>query len=168
MNFLTTIKSSSIAKGIRTITASLFGPDDARSAEEVAPFGIDACPVPGLQALYIQTSKSTEPVFVGYINKQQLATPGEVRLYWTDANGAEVGRVWGHNDGTVEIGGTGSAGSNLNHATQFEALNTQLTAYINALNIAIGLGVTNAGGTYTPPTTPLDISLSKITKILVP
>ena len=166
-NFLATIKGSSIANLIRTITATVFGPEDAKSAPEIGPAGYDAAPLPGLTAVYIKTAKKDGYVFIGYAPVNQLANPGEARMYSTDADGAEQARVWCHNDGTVEVAGTGNAGSNTNHATQWEALNAKIVAYFTAQNAAITTSIEGLSGAYTPPT-PIDLSTAKATKILIP
>jgi hypothetical protein len=169
MNFLTTIKSSTIVKKIRQIKAALFSPDDARQAQEVAPSGYDAAPVAGVVALYIQTSKATQPVFAGYINANQLAKPGDVRIFATDADGNEVSRIW-QSGGKIEIGGTGDFGSNSNHLTQFESLNTELQNEVNQINAQLALiqtAITGLGGTYAKVDVTLDISTAKTTKLIV-
>lgn len=163
---LTTLISY-IINGVRTLTVSGMGKGNVRSAGEIAPSGVDCGPASGLTALYATTGNNGDRVIIGYVNTNQLAQPGECRIYWTDANGNEKGKIWGHNDGTVEIAGT-SGIVNANHATQYEALNTELTLYINNLNASLTAMGSTWGGTWVPPTTPLDLSTAKATKILIP
>jgi hypothetical protein len=166
MNYIGKVISITVNK-IRTITIAIFGPNDSNSAPESAPYGVDCSPIKGMQAIYLNTSKNGQPAIIGYINTNQLAAPGEFRMYATNADGAEKVKIWGHNDGTVEIAGTSDA-VNPNHATQWEGMNTQMQSYITDLNASITAGVASAGGTYTPPVTPLDLTAAKIDKILVP
>lgn len=150
MNIITSITTCALASGKRTIQALVFG-KIPYGAAEYAPWGIDGCPVKGTNALYSETSNTDARVIWAYENGDQLAQPGELRIYATDAEGNEVGRIWLHTDGSIEIGGTGASGSNDNHLTQYEALNTAITNYLTALNEAITAGVGSAGGTYTAP-----------------
>jgi len=178
MNLLTIVKNTDIVKKIRSVTVTAFSIKDVRNAPEAAPYGIDSNPVAGMQALYIKTSNDSQPVICGYINTQQLAATGENRIYATDAGGNEVGKVWLHTDGTVELAGV-SDSVNANHAAQFEGLQTafnQLTTdygnFVTAFNAHVH------GGSGTPPTpvpgvipvtdTTADISPAKATKILIP
>lgn len=164
-NFLTTIKSSSLAKKMRIIIGVLMSPTDSKQAQEIAPYGYDAAPVAGLTALYLQTSKRSQPVFAGYVNTNQLAVPGEVRIFATDENGNEKCRIWQHSSGKIEIGGTGAAGSNVNHLTQFETLNTSLAAWKSELDLQLTAIGAAAGSPYTAPT--LDISSAETSKLLI-
>ncbi len=170
MIFLTTVKNAILevisGKKLRTITATLFGPNDVKNYPESGPAGYDGSPITGLTAVFAKTNKSSASVFIGYVPTNQLSQPGESRIYATDANGVEKTRVWCHNDGTVELGGTGSAGSNTNHATQYEALALAITNYFVAQNTAITTGVASAGGAYTPPAT-IDLTGAKLNKLLV-
>ena len=168
MIFLSTVTNSVSqlfsdgVRRMRVITASLFG---AKVAPEASPAGYDGNPIPGLAAVFAETSKKGKPVFIGYINANQLSDVGEVRVYATDANGVEKAKIWAHNDGTVEIGGTSDI-VNPNNLVQYQALELLLSNYFTAQNTAIATGVTSAGGSYTPPA-PIDLSTAKATKLLI-
>lgn len=164
---------------VRTVKIAVFGPEDIKSAPEAGPFGIDSNPIPGMMAVYAKTAHAGQPAIVGYfiditkpLPNQPIAQPGETRLYATDTSGTEKARIWMHNDGTLELGGTGAAGSNVNHATQWEALNTALDAYLNTpvtgLIAQIHSSISALGGAFpvVPGTLPtLDITPAKLTKI---
>jgi hypothetical protein len=141
------------------------------STVEVAPGGIDCPPVAGQLALYIETAKRNSPVFVGYVNKGLMAEPGERRIFAVDSSEAETVRVWLYGD-KVEIGGTGAKGSNINHAVQWEALNTSMqndiVTFINTQLGLIATGIAGGGGSYTPGTMSIDISAAKEDNILLP
>jgi hypothetical protein len=161
---------SAVTNKVRNLTVIGLG-KTTRSAKEIAPYGIDCNPVSGMMALYATTGNNSDRVIIGYINTQQLAAAGECRIYWTDADGNEKGKIWGREDGTVEIAGT-SGSVNANHAMQWEAANTQLqtsvVTFINAQLLLIEAGIIAGGGTYTPGTMTLDLTTAKATKILIP
>lgn len=139
------------------------------SAIEVAPAGVDCPPIPGQLALYMDTDKRNSPVFVGYVNNGLLAEPGERRIFATSTDGVEKCRIWLHNDHTVEIGGSGAAGSNINNPTVNAELQTILQSYFSELFIAINAGVVSgATFTFVPPVSPIDLTASAATTILIP
>ena len=147
------------------VTATTLGKSLTRTAVQVAPYGSDTVPIKGMQALFMDTANPNNPVMVGYVNKQALAAVGENRHYATDANGNTVFNMWQRADGTLLIGTSVSPSDYIDNLVRYEKLLEGLTTYIDALNAAIVTGVGSAGGTYTPPTTPLDISAAKITEI---
>lgn len=163
--FLTIIKNSAIVNGLRTITATMFGPADVKATAEAAPFGYDGSPIAGLNGLYLKTTNRSRAFFIGFINTNQKAQPGEVRIYATDARGNEVVKTWLHNSGDLEIGGTSSV-VNPNHLTQWEALKTALDNYFTVLNANVNTGITGLGGLYvTPP--PIVLEPAKAKKLLI-
>lgn len=175
MIFLTTVtnavKQVLNNKKIRIITATLFGPDDVKSAPECGPAGYDGSPIAGLTAVFAKTGKRGSTVFIGYVPTNQLAEPGEARIYATDANGVEKAKIWAHNNGTVEIGGTSSV-VNPNHLTQYEALNTalqnELTNLVAKLNlIAAAVNAIVPGSVVVPIVVTQDFSTAKATKLLI-
>lgn len=119
-----TLISATLQNAQRILKVICYGKVDGREGAEVAPFGIDSSPLAGMSAIYCKTMNDANDVLIGYININQLAQPGENRIFATDTNGNEMCRVWLHNDGSVELGGTGAAGSNVNHAAQYEGLQT--------------------------------------------
>lgn len=169
MMFLTSVKNAILTtvagKKLRTITAVLFGPNDVKNAPECGPAGYDGSPITGLTAIFAKTTRRGDTVFLGYIPTNQLAQPGEARIYSTDSNGTEKAKIWIHGDGTVELGGTSGA-VNPNNATQYQALELAITNYLTLLNTAINTGIVGAGGAYVPPPA-INLTPAKLTKILV-
>ncbi len=159
--------SSVITGGKRLLKALCYGRGtDIRTTQECMPYGVDSCPVANLTAVYASTDNMGQDVTIGYINKNQQAATGEFRFYSTNSDGDLQASGWLHADGKIVYTGTSiELLGNANHATQYEALNTQLQNYITALNAAILSGVSSAGGTYVEPTTPLDLSTAKLTNI---
>ncbi len=109
MNFISTVKNSSIVNGIRSVVATIFGANDSRQAAVSNPFGVDSSPVPGMAAVYIQTSSKSQPVFIGYanmkgfVNPEHKAQPGEIRTFATDMNGNQISNIWQHGNGKIEL-----------------------------------------------------------------
>ena len=93
---------SAVELGKRILKVQQFG---AKSANEVSPFGVDANPIKGMTAIYAETSNNSETVVIGYINENQLANRGEVRLYSVDENKALKSFIWLKNDNTIEFNG---------------------------------------------------------------
>lgn len=85
---------------------------------EVGPFGIDGNPLKNTVAIYAETSKRSQPVVIGYINRDQKAAPGELRIFSKNANGEEQTYIWLKANGTIEIDG------NANFAVKFNELKT--------------------------------------------
>jgi hypothetical protein len=127
--------STRVKDGARLVKALFFGKDDVREISEIAPAGIDANPVKDMVGLYCDTTVKGDGILIGWINVNQLAQAGEVRLYSQDSNGAEKARFWVRNDGKIEVGGTGARGSNTNHAAQFEGLQTAYNDLQNKYNM---------------------------------
>ena len=161
MILLANVKSTVIKAAMRLVTAISFGKTRVQESNEAGPYGWDSCPIPGCAAVYMDTTSKGDNVIIGYVGKNQIAQPGESRMYCTDTNGTLKYFVYVKAD-KILIGN----GTPVNHFVQWEALNTQLQAYFTDLNKAIGLGCTSGGGTYAPPTSPLDLSTAKTTNIL--
>ena len=105
MNLLTKVISAEVKESFRIVKVLGLGKDDVRTADVSAPYGIDSNPVADMIAIYSDTYVSGEPVIIGYINQDQVAAPGELRLYSTDDNAEEKNYIWLKNSGTIEIGG---------------------------------------------------------------
>lgn len=89
----------------RVIKALRKGNGDIQTSDEVAPYGIDSNPIKDMVAIYVETGMNGETAIVGYINKNQLAKPGEMRIYSTNSTGVLKAYVWLKDDGTILIGG---------------------------------------------------------------
>lgn len=146
---------SIVEKGKRILKVQQFG---AKSANEVSPFGIDANPVKGMTAIYAETSNNSENVIIGYINENQLAANGEVRLYSVDENKALKSFIWLKNDNTIEFNGNNYS------MVRYEPLkqgidNKDILINTELTKIATAIGL--LGGSYVPSNIATDISLSK-------
>lgn len=159
--------SSVINAGQRILTVLCNGKSDVRSPQESAPYGDDSSPIKGVRIVYSRTNSINQPgIALGVINTSQQAQPGEKRHYATDTAGAVQCSVWFKGSGViVYTGNSMELLGNANHATQYEALNTQLQNYLTQLLSAIGTGCSSGGGAFTPPPGGLDLSPAKLTNI---
>lgn len=120
---------STLEQGKRILKVLQFG---TKTANESMPFGYDAQPIKEMTAIYADTSNNGENVIIGYINKNQIAKAGEVRLYSLDENNALKSFLWLKNDGTLELNG------NTYTAVRFEPLQSGINAKDNLINIELG------------------------------
>ena len=143
---------SIVEQGKRILKVQQFG---AKSANEVAPFGIDANPIKGMTAIYAETSNNSETVVIGYINENQLANSGELRLYSVDENKTLKSFIWLKNDNTIEFNG------NTYSMVRFEPLKQGLQSTDTAINTELSKIATAinsiAPGAYTP--TPIQTNI---------
>lgn len=164
----------------RTVEVVRYGKDDALQPDEVGPWGIDSNPVNDIAAAHTNSTVMGEDVVLGYFIKDKKAARGETRIFSTNAGGTEQTRIWLHANGNIELGGTGDANSNTNHATQYEALKTafdELRGDLNALvqdynththilTLSVGTGTAAPTATQGTPSSA-DVSGAKLEKIKV-
>lgn len=154
MTLIQVIETDLDDAGSRVVKFYKFG-KNVHSAKQAAPFGVDSNPIEGMIAIHTNTSVDGKPAVIGYINPDQVAEVGEMRIFSTDSDGELQTYIHLKNDGTMEIGG------NTKHMTRFEELKVgfdQLRTDFNA-HVHAGNGV--------PPTTPSTASIddSKIDEI---
>lgn len=171
MNITKVISSTIDSFNRRVVKVLRFGKSDVQTAVEAGPFGVDSNPIKDMEAIYMPSATKGKTVIVGYINKKQLAEPGEVRHYSTDDSGVEKFYTWLKKDGTMEIGG------NTDNMVRFSELQTafnQLKSDFNDLvikfNTHVHPGVTAGGASTLVTATPgtasaADISDAKIDEI---
>lgn len=145
---------------------TVYGIKGGMTADECAAPGDDSVPIQGMDAIYAETSNDGEPIIIGYLNMNQLASEGEKRFYSMKKNAdgtySQAFYTWLKNDGTYEIGGT------IDNLVRYNALNTALQQHIVKLQTQLSLiaaGIATAGGSYTPGDVSLDITPSKINEI---
>ena len=103
---LTSVISTRLDKMNRRLVKILrFGKSDVLEPFQANNFGLDSNPPKGMVAVYSPTSEIGKNVIIGYLNKDQLAKPGETRIYATNADGALKFYAWFKDDGTLELGG---------------------------------------------------------------
>lgn len=155
--------NSIIEGGKRIIKVIRFGKKDVQTASESGPFGFDSSAPEEMRAIYAQTSNKQKKVIIGFINKNQLASVGETRMFSIDSNGEVVMSLHLKNDGTAEFGG------NTDNMVRYSPLNAGLQSQklaINAELVKIAAGI-NAivPASYIPTPISLDVSASKISEI---
>ena len=160
------IISSTIKSGRRILKILGLGKEDIQTSYESMPFGVDSVPIKDLIAIQMETSERGKTVIVGYINKNQIADVGELRLYSLDATGAEQANVYLKKDGVLELNG------NVDNAVKFIPLDAGLqsqTTAINAELVKIAAAI-NAivPGSYVPTPVTVNITNSKVESVKVP
>lgn len=140
------IKSSVIEAGKRILKVEQFG---AKTAKESYPFGFDSSAPEGFTAIFAETTNKDASVIVGYINKNQLATIGESRMYAVDPSGEVVGFVYARASGVLELNGSAFS------SVRFQSLKIAIDnndASINAEFSKLATAITSLGGVYIPAT----------------
>lgn len=162
MNNLVKILSSALNSMVRVIKVQRYGKDDIQTCNEIMPAGFDSSPIKDMVALYAPTNEKGETNIVGYINKNQKAKPGEVRMYSTDASGSELFYTWLKDDGTCELGGDAD---NLVRYLKLDQGVQKMAQDINTELGKIAAGIATAGGAYTVVPIVPNISAAKINEI---
>lgn len=97
--------SSTIESLKRVVKVLRFGRSDVQTAYEAMPFGVDSSPLKDMSAIYSETGTNGRAVIIGYINKNQVAEPGETRLFSLDSDGNLKTYLYLKKDGKMDIGG---------------------------------------------------------------
>ena len=142
------------------------GNSDIQTSIECGPFGVDSGPLKDMIAVYGPTEEKGKTVIIGYLNKNQKADVGQLRLYSTKTDGTEMFYVWLKNNddgiGNLELGGT------VDNAVRYQKLDDGLQQFKNLIQTELGkiqIGIAAGGGSYTPGTLTADISAAKIEEI---
>lgn len=144
----------------RVIKVLRLGKDDVQTASESMPFGIDSNPVKDLVAVYAKSSANGENVIIGYLNQNQQAEVGEIRIYSTDVDGVEKTYLYLKNDGTVEIAGDADNMVRFSKLKEgFDQLKSDFNNLISTFNSHMH---PETGATTGPPTTPGSSSSASI------
>lgn len=163
MNYVKTISTSKDTLLRRVIKFLRYGKSDVQTSLQVAPAGIDSSPVKDMFALYGETDEKGKTAVMGYINKQQLAEDGEVRIYSQNSSGDLQTYLWVKKNGTMEFGGA------VHNLVRYTPLNAGLQSEVNKINVELGkIAVAlNAivPGSYTVVPVSVDISASKIDEL---
>lgn len=160
-------KEAVIQQMRRVLKVEQFG---IKTAAEAMPFGDDSQPLKDMVAILGDTSNNAEPVILGYINKNQIAGPGEKRLFSLDSDGNLATFVWLKSDGSIEIGGNTK---NMVRYQELEAAFNDLKGKYNELVTAFNTHTHISALPGTPTGTPsaigtpsnADISPAKINEI---
>lgn len=161
---LVKIIDSTISSLKRVIKFYRFSKDDVQTALEYGPYGVDSNPVKDMIALYAPTTDKGETAIVGYLNKNQKAGVGEMRIFATDADGVEKFYVWLKSDETIEIGGNANFAVKFNELkTEFDKLKTDFNNLVTKYNSHVHVLTLTAGtGTAAPTVVPQTANASNI------
>lgn len=139
------------------------GLNDIQTGFQILPWGYDSNPVqlPGdmLIPIFSQTGVKGKNVIVGYIMRNQLTEPGEVRIFQVFEDGIGTS-IWLRNN-FIELG------ADTNHVAMYDPIETamaQYTADINAELIKIQAAISALGGAYAIDPITLDLSAARSTK----
>lgn len=127
---------------------------DTQTALEAMPFGVDSNPIAKMVAIMSNTEAKKTKVVVGYINPNQLAAPGETRLFSVDADGNLKAYLWLKVDGTLELLGSAK------HMARFEELETAFNQLKSDFNSHVHPGVTAGGASTSPIVSPSTADIS--------
>lgn len=165
---------SFVKNSVLIVKAFRLGKSDVRTGHNVNPAGIDANPIKGMKAVYIQSEITGRPIIVGYINPS-LASVGETRLFSTDADGEVQNYVWLKNDGKIDFGGSTDF---LVRFSKLKEVADELKTDINSLKTVFStwVPVANDGGaalkaaaaTWYGTTLAKNIDDSKIAELRIP
>ena len=148
------------------------GRSDVQEVKTASLPGIDSVPLADDIALYEETEIVGENFIIGFIPKNRVANPGELRIYARDTNGTEKIYLYLKDDGTIEFGGTAKnlvrfqeleTGFNELKGTvndMVEAWNLFCSSYLPGSPTTVGTPPTLSTSTITPSTA--DISGAKI------
>ena len=153
LNAVKIISSEIDSKVRRVIKFLRLGKYDVQTSFQVAPYGVDSNPIKDMVAIYGPTGEKGKTVIIGYINKNQVAAPGEYRTFSTDADGELKFYIHQKANGTCEIGGSS------HNLVRYTPLNSALQTELGIIAAAINAIVP---GSYSPT---LDITASKINEI---
>lgn len=151
INLVKVLESSIDALNRRLVKVLRLGKSDIQTPFAVAPYGVDSNPIKDMIAVYSDTGEKGKTVIIGYINKNQIADKGELRLFSTDSLGVEKKYIWLKNDNTIEIGG------DIDNMVRYSALATAFNILLTDLNAA--------RAALSLPPSIADISGSKINEI---
>lgn len=138
-----------------------YGKNDTQTALQAGPYGVDANPIKDMIAVYAPTSEKGDTVVIGYINKNQVAEPGEYRIFSTNANGQVQASVHLKANGVIVI--TGQSMEFLGNAktlakfqelkSGFDQLKNDLNSLITTFNGHVHTGVQTGPGSSGPTPT---------------
>ncbi len=127
------------------------GNNDSKTPFSALPFGVDSRPINGLKAVYMETENDTEPILIGYINKNCKADKGEVRFYSLDSDGNEKNYIHLIKDGNIEIGGDADNMVRYSKLQDgYNELRDDLNAFIVKYNAHIHITTATVGATPVP------------------
>lgn len=105
LQLIKTLSTSIDNVGRRIVKFLRYGKSDTQTAEQIGPPGVDASPLKDMIAVYAPTSEKGGTVVIGYINKNQVAEPGEHRIFAVNDQGQVMASIYLKKSGVVVISG---------------------------------------------------------------
>lgn len=155
----------------RRIVQALFmggitnGKGDVRTPLQVAPFGIDSNPTKDKRGLYVTTQTIGKYYTFGYLNTDQMAEPGETRIFSTSTSGQLQAYVWLKSAGNIlELNGDDNWAVKFNELkTEFNSLKQTVNTNASVFNAHTHILALSAGtGTAAPSVTQEQSSTANI------
>lgn len=133
MNKIVKVISSIITESATMIKFLGVGKNDVQEKHQISPFGVDSNPIKDMIAVYSPTSEIGNEVIIGYIQRSQIADPGEIRIFSTNAEGEEQISLYLKKDGIAEFGGSAD------HMVRFSELKTSFDELKSDFNNLVNL-----------------------------
>lgn len=134
MNIVTALSSSFNRLNQLIIKVRRYGKNDVQTSYQSNPFGVDSNPAGELVAVYGKTDETGKTVLLGYLQKDMIAQPGEVRLFALSGEGNVINSIHLSNAGNIFIGvEKGNQANTMVRFNQLDAGFTLLTTEVNAL-----------------------------------
>lgn len=167
---LVKIISSKISGAVQYVKFLRYGDSDVQEKKTATPYGIDSNPIPEMIAVYAETGVKGESVLVGFINKNAIAQPGELRLFSTNTSGVEQAYLYFKADGAIHLNGTDDNMVRFSKLkTGFDQLRTDLNNLVTMFNVHVHLSAAPTVPTSTPTSVATSstatINAAKITDI---
>lgn len=153
--------SAALESGKRILKSIGIG-GSVMTTKESMPFGIDSQPLENWTAIYAETTNKSESVIIGYINKNQIAEPGENRMYALGPEGGISSFVFLKSNGEIWLN------SGENSAVLWEGLKNsidQQNLLINIELMKISTTLAVLGVVYAPGTINANLTAAKSLKV---
>lgn len=151
INIVKTISTELDSLQRRVVKILRLGKSDTQTADQIAPHGIDSNPIKDMMAVYADTGEKGDKVILGYLNKNQVAAPGEFRIFSVNADGELQTFIWLKADGTILMGGDAKNMVRFQELkTGFDELKSNHNDLVSAFNAH--MHATAGSGAPSPPT----------------
>jgi hypothetical protein len=144
MNIVKTLSTSFNSLLQLVVKFRRYGKADIQTSYQANPFGVDSNPLADMVAVYGKTEQSGQTVILGYLQKNMISEPGEVRLFAMGGEGEVITNIHLTSAGKIFIGV--DKGEEANAFVRFNELNanytilkTEINAVVTSLNTFIGV-----------------------------
>lgn len=131
-----TVISTSIVKLRRIVKYMGFG-KAAATSKQALPYGIDSSPIKDSRGICVDTAKYGYSYITGYVDQENKAATGEIRVFSTSATGTQMAYIWAKSTGTIELNGA------IHNPVRYLPLDTALQAESGLINTNLGAILAN-------------------------